>query len=357
MCSGSGVCDAMGGYIDQEDVDRAFADYDRSMLIVHPRPAAASRDRLLCRGCGGSNYHYDTPVGGEPGARVCCDCGVVAEGRVIFEAMYGRFIPPRTSNYKRIHHWHERISQLLLMESKIPADHLLEIGRRLTDGSYSVINKDTIRAVLRSLGMQIYIEKWLQIIERITGVMPPCPGPMVLQQLDRLFTDLQRPFAQHKLAGRRNFLNYNYVFCRLFQKMGCNKFCMFFPLIRSKVKLRALDEMWTAMVISIGWDSPPLRPVASFSVRLEEPAALRSRLEMQCACSSLVVPKKAPWKTEFRVWDRRWSGGELPKQLRPRSAPPAPDPQTLALRLKRKRCAGALLPPPPTLEPPQARHE
>ena len=49
-----------------------------------------------------------------------------------------------------------------------------------------------------------------------------------------------------KSSSRRNFLNYNYVFCRLFQKMGCTKFCMFFPLIRSKVKLRALDESGAA---------------------------------------------------------------------------------------------------------------
>ena len=234
--------DAMAeAYTEQEDVDRAFADYDSAQLTLNPRPVYASREHLLCVGCGGEHFTYNTRGSNEPGARICNDCGAVQPGSIIFEQMYGYKLSTRSSNYKRIHHWHERISQLMLMESQIPVEHMVAIGEKLLDGSTTVISKDTIRAVLRSLGLQVYIEKWLQIIERCTGVLPPCPGPVVLNRLDELFIDLQRPFVAHKLEGRRNFLNYNYVFCRLFQRMNCTKFCMFFPLIRSKVKLKALD--------------------------------------------------------------------------------------------------------------------
>ena len=93
----------------------------------------------------------------------------------------------------------------------------------------------------------------IQIIQRCTGIEPPKPGNRLLIMLDDAFTELQGPFKHYKASGRKNFLNYNYVFCRLFQKLGCTQFCMFFPLIKSRQKLRALDEMWEGMVASLGW--------------------------------------------------------------------------------------------------------
>ena len=102
---------------------------------------------------------------------------------------------------------------------------MLLIAERLCDGSFSVINKDNIRTVLRSLKLQIYIEKWLQIIYRITRICPPTPGSQLIGKLDDLFIEMQRPFDCSKLEARKNFLNYNYVFCRLFQMIGCTQFC------------------------------------------------------------------------------------------------------------------------------------
>jgi len=324
-------------YTKQEDVDRAFADYDSALLTLHPRPAHATRNALLCVSCGGAHYTYNNSGGDEPGARVCNDCGAVHPGLIIFEQMFGRTCPTRTSNYKRIHHWHERISQLLLMESQIPVDHMVAIGERLLDGSHTVVSKDSIRTVLRSLGLQVYIEKWLQIIERCTGVMPPCPGPMVLNRLDAMFLDLQRPFNAHKVMGRRNFLNYNYVFCRLFQRMECHKFCMFFPLIRSKVKLKTLDDMWNAMAMSLGWETPPLVQVTPFAVRLQTPSASLEALKARCASLAPVVPRRTPMKTAIHGWGRLYPALVPAQRAAPRSEKSAPKPQILALRLKRKR--------------------
>ena len=62
--------------------------------------------------------------------------------------------------------------------------------------------------------MQSYIEKWLQIIYRITGIAPPAPGPQLIRRLDEMFLELQQPFEASKCETRKNVLNYNYVFCR-----------------------------------------------------------------------------------------------------------------------------------------------
>ena len=92
--------------------------------------------------------------------------------------------------------------------------------------------------------MQHYIEKWLQIIFRMSGVRPPQLPQTILLQLDTLFMALQEPFEKIKPHPRKNFLNYNYVFRRLLQHLGIPKYGIFFPLIKSKSKLNALDDMW-----------------------------------------------------------------------------------------------------------------
>lgn len=319
-------------------IEYALQDFHDARALVSGPEVDDSGAYLLCPGCGSNRFCYDTGTG-EAGARICTECGVVAPGTII----HGRRdpLPPRTSNYARIHHLHERTKQLCIEESQIPAEHMLQIGERLLDGTYTVINKDNIRAVLRSLGMQVYIEKWLQIVEKCTGVAPPYPGALVLQQLDQLFLQLQRAFDDQKDAGRKNFLNYNYVLCRLFQKMGCKPLCTFFPLIRAKPKLRALDEMYCRMAHSIGWKTPPLEMVPPFAVRLEGLDALRDHLRQRVALQIPAVPRREPWRMEFHKWGRQRSARAPPPQATRRSDRPEQEPQMFALRLKRRRSTPA----------------
>jgi len=81
--------------------------------------------------------------------------------------MRGCVLSRRHSNYRRIHHAHERISQLLIQETPIPAADLVAIGEALLERKVRTLNKASIRGVLRSLSMQRYIERWLPTT--------PCP--------------------------------------------------------------------------------------------------------------------------------------------------------------------------------------
>ena len=319
---------------DQSELDAAFADME--FLLDEQKPTPRSFPGC-CVGCGADNFVYNGPCSGIPGSSICVDCGAVVSGNVFYETMYGNRVPTKCSNYKRIHHWHERISQLLLQESQIPNDEMLQIGEVICSGSYDLINKDTIRAVLRSLNKQLYIEKWLQIIYRITGITPPIPGPVLVQQLDKLFLELQRPFEAYCLKGRKNFLNYNYVFCRLFQKLKCTQFCMFFPLIKSKAKLKLLDEMWFEMTRSINWEFTPLQYVAPFAVQLEQPGLSLHRLKLECELQAPVVPERVPSRKVYHTsghYRAKFQQRE-PKPLR--SVPFEPKFQKLGLLKKRLR--------------------
>ena len=255
----------------QAAVDLAFRDLEFLLASTDDRPVPNYDGRCRNKACTGNGYmEFGTNCSSDAGVRVCSECGIVEPGPIIFEQMCGRGrLSDAFGNYKRKHHFHERISQFLLLESPIPDQQMLRIAQSLCDGTHTVLNKETIRKVLRSLKLQLYIEKWLQIIFRITGIQPPCPGPLVIMQLDKLFDDLQRPFEAQKPLGRKNFLNYNYTFNQLFQKLGCAQFCMFFPMIKSKTKLRTLDETWRKMVETISWPAPCLQDVAPFAVRLD----------------------------------------------------------------------------------------
>jgi hypothetical protein len=319
---------------DQHLLDMVFNDLEHLLATERPDPVQSCG---YCVSCGGVQLSYAGSGTSFPGSLVCDSCGVVQPGCCFWETMYGNDFSHKTSNYKRIHHWHERISQLLLMESQIPHDQMLRIAEKLCDGSYTVINKDAVRAVLRSLNMQLYIEKWLQIIFRVTRIAPPIPGSMLVQKLDAMFQDLQEPFNCFRVAERKNFLNYNYVFCRLFQKLDCTQFCMFFPLIKSKHKLKQLDDMWMNMAGSLQWELKPLAQVAPFAVRLEKPVLLLQRLATEYVPPILVAPQIEPLKMVFRTLDRR-SVAKLLREKAPRhSSPPEQRPRKAAAAKKRRR--------------------
>lgn len=197
------------------------------------------------------------------GHEVCNLCGL-CQYTVIFDKADAGTVC-YVSNYKRLHHFHERVSQFLIQESTIPEDEFESIQVCLRQ--YRVLNKSNIRSVLRSLKLQKYIEKWLQIIWRVTKLKPPTFPTNITCQLDFLFQTLQMPFDKYKPAGRKNFLNYNYTFHRFFQLLGLTKFCMFFPLIKSKQKIDQLDSVWKGICLDIGWQYKPLVKVKEFAIK------------------------------------------------------------------------------------------
>ena len=306
---------------DQLLLDTIFSDLDH---LLDKGGEDGRCDVRNCVLCGRSELVHEGHDSPHPGASVCASCGAVQPGPVIYDFMYAKSFASKSSNYKRIHHWHERISQLLLTESQIPNWDMLLIAEKLCDGTHTTLDKDVIRSVLRPLGMQTYIEKWLQITHRLTGICPPAPGAQLLMELDAKFVEMQRPFNQYAHEKRKYFLNYNYVFCRLFQKLGCHQFCMFFPLIKSKQKLRALDEMWSGMVESIGWEVIPLLHVTPFAVRLQRPSALLALLKHRLDDASLAAPRTEPLRMVFQTLDRHHLDRMIRRQERHRYNLPEP---------------------------------
>ena len=328
------------GY-DQHLLDLAFSDLD--FLLQPDRPVVGGAHGA-CVACFGNRLSYAGSGTSHPGSLVCDNCGVVQPGCVFYETMYGRDVARTSSNYKRIHHWHERISQLLLLETPIADDEMLLIAAKLLDGTHAVACKDTIRAILRSLNLQLYIEKWLQIIFRCTNIAPPVPGSGLIQKLDEMFSLLQEPFNCFRTDGRKNFLNYNYVFCRLFQLLDCTQFCMFFPLIKSKQKLKQLDDTWLQMATSLKWEVKPLVQVAPFAVKIERPDLSMQNLRSQCERSALAELHTELPIAVSRTLDRRSTKRLITPREPYRSGPLELEPQKSESAKKQSRRVSAKRP-------------
>jgi hypothetical protein len=55
--------------------------------------------------------------------------------------------------------------------------------------------------------MQRYIERWLQIEQRLADAAPTRPGPQMLIRVNAVFQELQAPFEATKPESRRKFLH------------------------------------------------------------------------------------------------------------------------------------------------------
>ena len=254
-------CNGPPRQLQQAELDSYFAIADQLLRGIAECPEGDGVVWPCCHNCG----CRELVVCYRDGGNVCSNCGMVQLEQVYQDAV--QFVR-KLSNYKRIHHFHERISQLMLNESTIPSEHLARITQSFKESSAILIDKCTVRKILRSLNLQVYIEKWLSIIWHIAGVRPPPLSQKIMIKLDLMFIALQGPFARCKPDHRKNFLNYNYVFNRLFDLLGLPEYNMFFPLIKSKSKIKALDETWERMCLELGWENRPLVQPKTFIVKV-----------------------------------------------------------------------------------------
>ena len=53
-------------------------------------------------------------------------------------------------------------------------------------------------------------------------------------------------------------INYNFLFVRMLQCLNMSEHYKWFPMLKSKAKVRALDEIWKGMCKSMGVEYVPL---------------------------------------------------------------------------------------------------
>jgi hypothetical protein len=85
---------------------------------------------------------------------------------------------------------------------------------------------------------------------------------------------------------------------RIFQLLGCPEFGCFFPLVKSKAKLEALNAMWFGICDNLRW--PRSRVVPEFAIAVDARALAARLTALRLAPEETAVNTGGPTKTALR---------------------------------------------------------
>lgn len=164
--------------------------------------------------------------------------------------------------YKRINHFREWCNSIQARQQ--PNDALLAViahvrleikKERIHD--LSVITPAKIRAYLHTLRLGKYYEFTSAIYAEITGKPIPRFSACTEHTLMQMFTAIQPVFDQMTTKKRKNFLSYSYTLNKLAQIIQENDILEFFPLLKSREKLYAQDQLWKSICEQMNWPFHP----------------------------------------------------------------------------------------------------
>lgn len=196
------------------------------------------------------------------GMFVCQSCGLVEY--VIIESEIPNYKESGNEKpaypYKRVNHLIECLNQFQAKEStEIPPDIYNQILTEIRKNKMSVtsIAFDKMKNILKKLRLNQYYEHIPHIISKITGKPAPTLNLDTEDEIKNMFKKIQEPFAKHCPKDRTNFLSYSYVLHKFFQLLKLSDFLSYFPLLKSREKLRVQDKIWKNICIDLGWNFYP----------------------------------------------------------------------------------------------------
>ena len=161
-------------------------------------------------------------------------------------------------SYKRENHFNEWVSQFQAKESTNVPDEVISLLRnefkkqKIKD--LCEITHEKVKTLLKKLDKSKYYEHVPYITTMINGIRPPTM-PMALEaKLRLMFHKIQKPFEKHKPEKRKNFLSYSYVLYKFCELLGEDDYLPCFPLLKSKEKLYAQDEIWKKICTELEWE-------------------------------------------------------------------------------------------------------
>ena len=88
---------------------------------------------------------------------------------------------------------------------------------------------------------------------------------LIEEQLCDMFSKIQEPYIKHRPPGKTNFTSYSYVINKCLHLLGYPEYAKHFPLLKSKDKLYATDQVWRLICKDLNWPRegghhPPFEP-------------------------------------------------------------------------------------------------
>lgn len=194
------------------------------------------------------------------GILVCPRCGSEEYALVVSDYPSFRDPPKERNNYayKKINHLNEILSQFQAKESTIIPDDvmnevILEIRKRRISNIADLTEED-IRQILKKLNRSKYYEHRAHILSRLNGNPPPTITPEIEEKIRAMFQDIQAPFLLYCPNDRTNFLSYSYILYKFFELLELDEYKIFFPLLKSRDRLIAHDQIWKKICDYLQWE-------------------------------------------------------------------------------------------------------
>lgn len=242
------------------DTDTKSELFDNYLKITHKIQLNNKRPNHLpyCEFC-----RKEKTIHLQEGMLVCTDCG--HSEFIAIESDKPNYKEPiietKPNGYKRMNHFSELLNQFQGKEStEISNDifqQIIDELKKLRINDLSTLNNDTLRAILKKLNLNSYYEHIPYIINKLNGLPPPTLTRELEDKLRQLFKEVQEPFKMFKPRGRKNFINNNYVFHKLFELLGYDEFLPYFSYLKSRDKLQEHDEIWKKICEHNKWEWIP----------------------------------------------------------------------------------------------------
>lgn len=162
--------------------------------------------------------------------------------------------------YKRMNHFSEKLSQIQGKErTLIDASLLDDINKEISKMNLSIdtVNPRIVKLLLKKLNKAKYYEHCNMITHQINGYELPRFTAEQEDKLKDMFNMIQKPFEKHSPPGRKNFLNYAYIFRKFLELLSYDEYLPFFSELKSRDKLYSQDEHWKKICQELNWEFIP----------------------------------------------------------------------------------------------------
>lgn len=213
-----------------------------------------------CKSCNSENL-FRSQRSSEFICRDCGRCEYVLSEELSYKEEQETSERVVNNSYKRDNHLNEWILQFQGREmTNIPPeviDQLRVEFKKQKIKDVKEINQKKVKILLRKLRLSKYYEHSTYITNILNGLDPPIMKPHLEDRLRHMFKEVQSPFDKHCPANRSNFLSYSYVLYKFCELLGEDDYLPYFPLLKSKEKLRQQDVIWKSICGELMWEYIP----------------------------------------------------------------------------------------------------
>jgi hypothetical protein len=164
----------------------------------------------------------------------------------------------KPNGYKRIIHFSELLNQC---QGKESTDIQPEIFERIINElniikitDLSKLDNKIMRSILKNLNLNSYYEHIPYIINKLNGIPPPTMSRELEEKVRSMFKEVQEAWIYGKKSNRKNFLNNNFVFHKIFELLEEDTFLQYFPYLKSRDKLQEHDDEWKKICEYNRWE-------------------------------------------------------------------------------------------------------